>query len=363
MKIKMDDKGTIYLGKITTFSGPISDHKKKTKITHTPLLASVKEVSDIKDFLENKFKNLINKKIEDPTGREAMLKILYACLPQMARHQLFLKKKEEYHKKKEEEEWRRHEEQENDKEEECYRRFLKEFRLSEDVLKERLGKERFNTLKSYKATKFFTHLYYEPLSSGGKGTKEDPIILNILAGKELVSNIRPDLLYGLLSKFFQNMTERKIKSFIYKYNLNPNDWEDMRQEVLIRFEKAKKMFDPKKAEMWTYLSRVADNSIINFTKKNTRKDVELNEEIIKDKPDIEENLDKDIDNECLTSALENLNEEDKNVIKLMYFDGLSQADIAKKINKSQPTVSRVIERAIQQLRSDNSLNKRIVNKK
>lgn len=349
----MNNEGVIYLGEITTISGA----KGENKITHTPLIATAQEISEKESLFKDKYKKLINQKISDPKGRELMLKVLYACLPQMARHQLFLKKKEEYHKKKEEEEWNKFKQWEKEREEKCYVRFLREFKLTEEKLKKRIGEENFNSLKSYKNNNFFTHLYYESAFIVGTGAKEDPIKLNSLAGEELEISMRPELLYGILSKFFEKMTEIKIKSFIYKYNLNPNDWEDIKQEVLIRFEKAKKMFNPEKAEMWTYLSRVADNSIINFTKKNVRRDVELNEEIVEDKCDIEENIDKDINSDCLISALEKLNQEEKDVIKLMYFDGLSQTDIAKKINKSQSTISRIIEKATQHLKEDDVLKR------
>lgn len=262
---------------------------------------------------------------------------------------------------REKNEWSKFREWERIREEECYSRFLKEFRLSEDKLKKRIGAENFKNFKYYKNGNFFTQLYYEPLFYGGRGiTKEDPIRINP-SNTQVILNKRPALLYRLLFDFFWRMIERKIKAFIKTYNLNFTDWEDMRQEVFIKFEKVEKTFDPEKAEIWTWLSIIADNTIKNFVNeknfKNSCKITELKEEIAGDKNNTIKSVEENINKIYLMSAIKKLPKEEREVIELWLIDNLNQSEIAKKIKKSQPTISRIFDRAMQELKTNDVLKK------
>lgn len=347
----------IYLGAITrVISTPNST---KTEIIHKKFFATLKEFLDTQKAINREDRNKINREVKDPKIRELLLKISRLTLHERTKRKLLQKRKEEYVKRLEEKERKGYEEWERRQKEECYKRFLKEFRLDEERLKKRLGKENFKALKDLKEIGFFTSLFYEPLFVGGQGNKKEPIEMNPKYGEEKPQRERVEFLYNLLFRFFWKMIEIKVKSFIKKSGMAfyPEEWEDLRSEVFIKFEEAKEKYNPERAEIWTFLSTVADNTIRNISKKKGVKNVELTSEIAEKETILEETIQKEEVKQHLHTALKKLlTNEERAVINSIYFKNLNQEEVAKRLNKSQATISRIHRKGLQKLRRDPWLN-------
>jgi len=98
------------------------------------------------------------------------------------------------------------------------------------------------------------------------------------------------------------------------------------------------------------LYRVARNCIVDYYRKKSKEDKvsssEQLEDIIADRKNLLEEVDKKIDFEQIESKLKLLKEEYREVIILKYIEGLSTAEIAKILDKSKSNVRVLIHRAL-----------------
>ena len=140
-----------------------------------------------------------------------------------------------------------------------------------------------------------------------------------------------------------NRYQAKVCSICYSVVYNYDDAMDLSQEVFIRAYENLKKFNGR-SSFYTWLYRIAKNIAIDFKRKHGKfKNVELVEGI---KTSISENKIStprdDIDmqelNEIITSTIEELPEEQKEVIILREINGLSYNEIAEALKCSQGTV-------------------------
>ncbi len=131
----------------------------------------------------------------------------------------------------------------------------------------------------------------------------------------------------------------------------------------------------------SFISQTIYFSAINFDKKirlvnsrfpliadsNLKEDDQLSikDLIVDDKAHIDieqiindENLEKYVGDEKLLQAILLLTETQKKIISLSYIDGLSDTEIARKLNKSQQTVSKTRKKALENIHSHLNLVER-----
>jgi RNA polymerase sigma-70 factor (ECF subfamily) len=119
---------------------------------------------------------------------------------------------------------------------------------------------------------------------------------------------------------------------IYKYcRFNCYNQEtaiDICQDTFIKAWQALPRFDTSKGTFQAFLYRIAKNLIIDNSRKKKEESIN-NYEHLETKEDFASDIDKKTDVSKLKGAIEKLNQKDKQIIVLHYFEELPGADIAK----------------------------------
>ncbi len=161
---------------------------------------------------------------------------------------------------------------------------------------------------------------------------------------------------------------RLVTLVIKKLNVN-YDFNDLTSVGLIGLCKGAKSFDPSKGyKASTYLTRCIQNEIFYYfrsIRKPTNNTVSIDtpiadnltlEDTIADDFDIEKNMIEKDQINIAKMAMQSLNEKEKIVVVHRYgIDGakkLTQEQLAKKLNTSQATVSRLYSHAIKKIKKE-----------
>lgn len=147
----------------------------------------------------------------------------------------------------------------------------------------------------------------------------------------------------------------QIFRFIFLKTSSQEIAEDLTSEVFIKaFEKFKE--DPKIVKnMRAFLYQIARNKIIDFYRqreKETNISIDDYKGLSDDNQDLEKKIHLDSQMERVRIALANINPDYQDVILMRYVDGLSIAEIASALNKSESAVRVSIHRALNSLRKE-----------
>ena len=140
----------------------------------------------------------------------------------------------------------------------------------------------------------------------------------------------------------------KVLGYIRGKGIAPDDAEDLRSNIFLKFYSTLENFDPKKSAPSTWLYRITQTAVIDFyrTKKSFS---ELNEEMVF----VDTNYDKVLTNETLTElgqALMRLDDRERALVVLVYYDGITLKEAAAKINMSYSNSKIVMKKALSQLK-------------
>jgi RNA polymerase sigma-70 factor (ECF subfamily) len=132
--------------------------------------------------------------------------------------------------------------------------------------------------------------------------------------------------------------------------------EDLVQETFLRIWNRVQGFDGDRGALGGWLLAVARNRAIDYLRSKSgrmRDTLELNEN---EHPSLYADLEQDVLNsdraECLRKALEKLNPNQRNVIELAYFEGLSQTEMAERTGQPLGTVKTWVRTALKLLREE-----------
>ncbi|NRA87584.1 MAG: sigma-70 family RNA polymerase sigma factor [Rhizobiales bacterium] len=142
----------------------------------------------------------------------------------------------------------------------------------------------------------------------------------------------------------------KIKNFIHSRVQNAADAEDITQNTLLKVhQNIDNLNDKTKLESWIYA--IARNSINSHYRKTNIDPLAQSSDALLNNISIEDK-DQDAILElacCLKGFIGNLPKDAQTAINIISFDGLSQAQYAKKLNIPLPTAKSRIQRARKQL--------------
>jgi RNA polymerase sigma-70 factor (ECF subfamily) len=147
---------------------------------------------------------------------------------------------------------------------------------------------------------------------------------------------------------------RLIYSIILRAVRNEATAEDLTQEAFIRIWARIHTFDESKGSFEAWLVTVARNRAFDYLRviRNTRPSVnidELGEQHFS--YNREDTSDKLAQERSVTRALESLSREQRTVIELTHFEGLTQTEIAEKLSKPLGTVKSLVRSALKVLRN------------
>jgi RNA polymerase sigma-70 factor, ECF subfamily len=137
--------------------------------------------------------------------------------------------------------------------------------------------------------------------------------------------------YGQIYQLYYKKIYRYCKINIYSQELA----QDLTQETFIKGWRSIKSFTPKNGgTIQAYLFRIARNLMIDHSRKKKEEHIEYIEEI-QSKESIEDDFDKKQEQEMIKQALMRLDEVDRQIIILRYFEEMSFEEVSKvtKVNE------------------------------
>jgi RNA polymerase sigma-70 factor, ECF subfamily len=145
---------------------------------------------------------------------------------------------------------------------------------------------------------------------------------------------------------------RVVYSFAYRLTSDSTLSEECVQDVFVALWRRAADFDPTRAKLTTWLFVVARNRAIELGRQKARRP-ELRDDLepIGSSPDAADLVAVADQAQRVAEAVAELPEEQLEVIRLAYFDGLSHAEIAEVIGVPLGTVKGRVRLALQRLRS------------
>ena len=139
----------------------------------------------------------------------------------------------------------------------------------------------------------------------------------------------------------------KINAYYIKNNLSIEQAEELTQEVLSTIWLKAELFDPEKSKFITWSFTIARNKKIDFYRKNKKNDV--NEEDIRDFL-YENNKSDDYELESrINSITQELDENQKKLIKMSFFEQKSHKNIATELEIPLGTVKSRIRASLNKM--------------
>ena len=163
---------------------------------------------------------------------------------------------------------------------------------------------------------------------------------------ELVKKISEERNEIAFSEIFDFIAP-KINAYYLKNNLSNEQAEELTQEVLSTIWLKAKLFDPEKSKFITWSFTIARNKKIDFYRKNKKNDV--NEEDIRDFL-YENNKSDDYELESTINKItQELDENQKKLIKMSFFDQKSHKNIAAELEIPLGTVKSRIRASLNKM--------------
>ena len=141
---------------------------------------------------------------------------------------------------------------------------------------------------------------------------------------------------------------------IFKYTLyrvgNPNIAEDLTSEIFEKLWINYHTYNPKIAKFSTWLFTIANNTIINYYKKNHHQSLTINLEIAEGKYQLEDIIFEQELKERLILAIMGLDERQRHIIALKFAAGQTNREIGSMLNLSESNVGTILYRSLKSLR-------------
>jgi len=145
--------------------------------------------------------------------------------------------------------------------------------------------------------------------------------------------------------------QKSLINFHYRFVGNRQDAEDLAQETFLKvYLKLDTLKEGQKLRSWIF--SIARNQAIDFFRKHKDREVALESEVLEyfaeyasnSSDDHEGNiLNKQVAKE-LNTYLRELSDEDRRIIKLLYYEGLTYKEISKMMNINQNTLKSRLHR-------------------
>ena len=144
----------------------------------------------------------------------------------------------------------------------------------------------------------------------------------------------------------------RILGYLLRLGLDRGSAEELTQEVMVVLWQKANLFDPSKSSLSTWLFRVARNRRIDAQRRDRSGLIDPDDPFFH--PAASEPADQTVDagrrDERIRSAMADLPEEQRSLVKLAFFDGLSHSEIATKTDLPLGTVKSRIRLAFARLR-------------
>ncbi len=153
-------------------------------------------------------------------------------------------------------------------------------------------------------------------------------------------------LAGLYEEYYD-----RIAHYVYVHIGNRAEAEDIAGEVFLKALQSLKLYREQGIPMQGWLFRIAHNLMVDYLRKmDKRKTVPLDSVELPDDNDPADTAEKNIEFERVTQAMKQLTTEQKEVISLRFFGGLTSKEVGDILNKSDGAVREMQRNAMDKLR-------------
>jgi RNA polymerase sigma factor (sigma-70 family) len=154
------------------------------------------------------------------------------------------------------------------------------------------------------------------------------------------------------TEIFDYFTPR-LEAYLIRLGLDPGASEEIAQDVMITLWRKADLFDPQKSSLATWLYRVARNRRIDLSRRSRTDYVDPQSPTILDIAE-EKRIDAEMDgqqrDDIVRGLIADLPVEQKDLVMLAFYEGLSHSQIAERTNLPLGTVKSRLRLAFTRLR-------------
>ncbi|MEM9060965.1 MAG: sigma-70 family RNA polymerase sigma factor [Pseudomonadota bacterium] len=145
----------------------------------------------------------------------------------------------------------------------------------------------------------------------------------------------------------------RIKAFMIKGRVAPDQAEEIAQEVMVTVWRKAGSYDPKKAGVATWVFTIARNRRIDVIRREARPEPDPEDPLYRPDPpeDPQASIARGERDRLVREALADLSDEQREIVRLSFFSGLSHGEIAEQLDVPLGTVKSRIRLAFGRLRA------------
>ena len=152
----------------------------------------------------------------------------------------------------------------------------------------------------------------------------------------------------LNERYFTELYEqyyKKIYNYIFYRTLSQDIADDLTSQIFLKIIEKYPTYSSEKASISTWIFHIAQNSLIDFYRKNSRiPGFQPLEDNLSAETSPETDLIKKEEQQILLNALKTLSPKERSILSLRYFWDMSYHDIAIKTNLTEKNVSVILSR-------------------
>ena len=153
-------------------------------------------------------------------------------------------------------------------------------------------------------------------------------------------------LAGLYEEYYD-----RIAHYVYVRIGNRAEAEDIAGEVFLKALKSLRSYREQGIPMQGWLFRIAHNLTVDYLRKmDKRRTVPIDSVVLPDNNNPADTAEKNIEFERVTQAMKQLTTEQREVINLRFFGGLTSREVGDILNKSDGAVREMQRAAMEKLR-------------
>lgn len=156
---------------------------------------------------------------------------------------------------------------------------------------------------------------------------------------------------GAFQKLYE-LYELSLKTVIYGIVRNQEDTEEILQDVFVKAWYSAGDYSPKKGRFYTWILTISRNMAIdkvrskNFKKNKQNMALDFLEDVVESR----ESLERNTDSIGVEYFLKGMNDSDKKLLELIYFQGFTYKEVSEEINMPVGTVKTKMRKCILNLR-------------